>query len=126
MNRKYIMLVVFIALFGVSSYYILFIKTKKYESSSVITVKDLSKEQSISSIGSMVLGQGNINLQQDLELLSLYIKSYGMYDLIDREFNLTNYYQSSAIDPLDRLYKDSRLFLWKLTKENLLNNILVI
>ncbi len=108
MNRKYIMLVVFIALFGVSSYYILFIKTKKYESSSVITVKDLSKEQSISSIGSMVLGQGNINLQQDLDLLSLYIKSYGMYDLIDREFNLTNYYQSSAIDPLDRLYKDSR------------------
>jgi len=121
---KDIIKLIFILIFIIVSYYIISIKTQKYRSNTIITIKDLSKKQSVSSIGSMILGQGDINVKQNLELLSVYIKSYDMFEKIDKDFNLTSYYQSKVIDPIDRLYTKKEfpynLPLWELNKDNLL------
>jgi capsular polysaccharide transport system permease protein len=106
----------------VVGYYIIYIQTEKYQSNSVITIKDLSKKQSISSLGSLVLGQGDINTKQNLELISVYIRSLDMYKMLDKDYNLTKYYSSDKLDILERLKKDTNIYFLKLNQENLLKN----
>ncbi len=110
----------FLAIFIGGTFYIVSVKTEKYASSSVVSVKDLSNKQGVSDIGSMLLGQGDVRTQQDSELLTVYIQSPEMFEKIDREFNLTRYYSSEQVDPIERLYPDSPLQFYRLDRENLL------
>ena len=65
-------------------------------------IKDLSQKQSTSPLGALLLSSGSKSMT-DAKLLEVYIKSYDMFDILDREFNLTDYYRSDNIDFLHRL-----------------------
>lgn len=101
------------------SYYIAFVQTEKYASTTVLMIKDLSQEQSVSPLGSLLLSSGSESTQ-DAKLLELYIGSSEMFWLLDREFNLTSYYSSGAIDPLHRLSSQALFPFWQASKEHLL------
>ena len=117
-RQRIILRLISILVFLLGAYYTLFIQTQKYESNSVISVKDLSKNQSISALGAMFLPNGP-GPSQDSSVLQIYISSQDMYNYLDKDFNLTNYYTSKKIDFLHRLYKDTNITLAKATKENL-------
>ena len=121
MNKRQRIFLRLIALIAILAgvYYTIFIQTQKYESNSVISVKDLSKNQSISALGAMFLPNGP-GPSQDSSLLQIYISSQDMYAYLNKDFNLTNYYTSKKIDFLHRLYKDTNITFLKATKENLL------
>jgi len=92
----------FLSLAAAVIYYITVIKTEKYESKMILIIKDLSQEQSVSPFGSLLLPGGSES-QKDARLLEVYMKSNDMYELLDKEFNLTSYYSSQTIDTLNRL-----------------------
>ena len=119
MKLKFIKFI-FLTMLILVIYYILEIETEKYASKTIVTVKDLSQKQSVTSISSMILGQGDINVKQNLELISVYIKSLDMYKKLDKDFNLTRYYTSQKLDFLHRLYKDSNIPYFQESEENLL------
>ena len=103
MRIKSILFKLFFFSFALSLvYYINFLKTEKYESKMTIIIKDLSQEQSVSPFGALLLSSAS-NSQQDARLLEVYMKSNDMYELLDKEFNLTSYYSSQTIDVLNRL-----------------------
>lgn len=101
-------------------YYVLFIKTEKYESSTVVLVKDLSKQQTTTPFGAMLL-TGSSAITQDSMLLDTYIKSSDMYELLNEEFNLTAYYSSTLIDVYARLYKDTFITIREINYQNLMD-----
>lgn len=101
------------------SSYILFFKTEKYESSSTVIVKDLSEKQATSPLGAMLLAAGS-GVSQDAMLLDVYIKSSDMFELLDAEFKLKNYYSSDKIDVYNRLYHNTFLISRAMNRINLL------
>lgn len=101
------------------SVYILFVQTEKYESSTIISIKDLSQEQSISSFGSLLLGASS-ETSQDASLLQLYIESGEMYTLLDKEFNLTAYYTGEELDMFSRLSNKLLLPMFEVNQKNLI------
>ncbi|CAA6800819.1 MAG: Capsular polysaccharide export system inner membrane protein KpsE [uncultured Sulfurovum sp.] len=112
--------ILFLSLFVSSIYYIFYIATEKYESQSTIMIKDLSNEQSTSSLGSLLaVGSGSESMV-DAKLLEVYIKSLDMFSTLDKEFNLTAYYKSDQVDILHRLSNNSFLPNYWFSKENLL------
>ena len=102
------------------SSYILFVKTEKYESSSTVIVKDLSEKQATSPLGAMLLAAGGAGVSQDAMLLDVYIKSSDMFELLDKEFKLREYYSGKKIDIYNRLYRDTFLTNRKMNGINLL------
>ena len=102
-------------------YYIFFIETEKFESKSVIMIKDLSSGQTVSPLGSLLSGGLDNKTLQDAKLLEVYIKSGEMYAFIDKEFNLTSYYQSDKIDPLHRLSNRFNMPFFEANHANLLS-----
>ena len=100
------------------SVYIVSVESERYESTGIALLKDLEKKQKI-SLSEMLLGQGSSTLQ-DSKVLELYIRSHEMYDYLDRIYHLSEYYSSESLDPLQRLYPDAILPLWKKSKANLL------
>ena len=117
-SLKLFMRLIFIILFISFSIYIILVESERYESSSITLLKDLEKKQKI-SLSEMLLGQGSSTLQ-DSKVLELYIRSHEMYDYLDRIYHLSEYYSSESLDPLQRLYSDAMLPLWKKSKANLL------
>ncbi len=113
--------VIFILLMLILLCYTLFLKTEKYESSSIVMVKDLSQRQSTSPLG-VLLNTGPIGTLQDSMLLNVYINSSDMFELLDKEYNLTGYYSGESIDFYARLYKNSPFELRALNKKNLLES----
>jgi len=111
---------IFLGIFALIAYYIVGIESEKYESNSVVMVKDLSAKPSASALGSMLLGGVGSSEMKDAKLLEVYINSFEMYQKLDREFNLTGYYASKKIDPLQRLYKEHQLIWFTQNSENLL------
>lgn len=101
------------------STYILFFKTEKYESSSTVIVKDLSEKQSTSPLGAMLLAAGS-GVSQDAMLLDVYIKSSDMFELLDAEFKLRDYYSGNKIDIYNRLHDDIFLTSREMNNINLL------
>jgi capsular polysaccharide transport system permease protein len=93
---------IFIVLFLVISYYILYVETEKYQSQSIIMIKDISQEQSVSPLGAL-LSTGSSESVRDAKLLDVYMQSSDMYKVLDKEFNLSQYYASDTIDPFHRL-----------------------
>jgi len=117
--QRILLKLIFMAIFTAGAYYTIFIQTQKYESNTIIAVKDLSKSQSISALGALFLPNGP-GPSQDSKVLELYIRSQDMYDYLDKDFNLTSYYTSNKIDYIHRLYKNTKIDYIKVTKENLL------
>ena len=116
---KYLLKIFFILLLMVITYYIIEIQSEKYESRGVVMVKDLSqKEVTSSALGSLL--SGSSSEMKDAKLLEVYINSYAMYDYLDKEYNLTNYYISNKIDPLYRLFPLEYKSPFQVNKENLL------
>jgi len=85
----------------------------------IIIIKDLSQEQTVSPFGSLLLPSGSES-QQDARLLEVYMKSNDMYELLDKEFNLTAYYSSQTIDTINRLNNE---FILPIFEENRVNFI---
>jgi capsular polysaccharide transport system permease protein len=113
--------IVFILLTLLTLFYTLFFKTEKYESSSIVMVKDLSQKQSTSPLGAL-LSVGNTGTTQDSMLLDVYIKSSDVYDFLDKEYNLTTYYSGEEIDYFSRLYENSPFGINELNRVNLLKS----
>ncbi|RLA76947.1 MAG: hypothetical protein DRG30_01590 [Epsilonproteobacteria bacterium] len=105
-------------LFAATAIYIFRYETERYESQSVVSLKDLSRKQAMDSIGSIITGPSGDS--QGSRLLELYIKSHEMYDYLEYKFHLSEYYTSETIDELHRLYKDSKLKHFDANKENFL------
>jgi capsular polysaccharide transport system permease protein len=116
---KSIFKLIFLALIFFVAYYIWYIETEKYESSSIVMVKDLSQNQTPSALGSL-LGASGSSVVQDSMLLSVYIHSSEMYALLDKEYNLTQYYSSDRIDAYNRLYSEIPLSFYQINGKNLL------
>lgn len=111
----------FLVFFVLSAYYIFYVQTEKYESKSIIMIKDISRGQSISPFGSLLSGSISKSMQ-DAKLLEVFIKSSEMFNLLDEKYNLTAYYKSTKIDVLNRLSDKSTLPLFELNKRNLMLN----
>jgi len=105
-------------LIGVA-YYIIEIQSEKYESKTVVMVKNLSQKQVVSSALGSLLAGGSSEMK-DAKLLEVYMNSYEMYDYVDREYNLTAYYSSKQLDPLYRLYTTNYSLPFQLNRKNLL------
>ena len=110
----------FVFLFVVISFYILTIRTEKFQSSSTVIIKDLSQQQTASMLGSMLLGQSS-SIMRDSKLLEVYIQSMEMFLALDKEHNLTHYYGSSEIDFIQRLNPNALFSMNKNNHENLLS-----
>ena len=105
---KILFKLIFLALFLFIAYYILYIETEKYGSQSTIIIKDISQEQSVSPLGAL-LSTGGSESVRDAKLLEVYIKSSDMYNILDQEFALTQYYSSELIDPFHRLSNSTKI-----------------
>jgi len=115
---KIILKLIFILLLVLSVLYVVYIETERFQSNSVITVRDLSQKQTANPFD-MILAQTS-PVMQDSKLLELYIRSEDMYKYLDKEHNLSKYYTSKQIDPLRRLSDNIPLPSYQLSKENLL------
>ena len=112
--------VLFLFLFFYSIYYIFFLETEKYSSKSIIMIKDLSQNQSVSPLGSLLLPSGSKSMA-DAKLLGIYIKSSDMFNILNKEFNLTDYYKSDKIDFLHRLSDSIFLPSYLVNMQNVLS-----
>jgi len=110
---------IFIVGFIFISIYIIFIKTEKFTSSSIVIIKDLSQKQSTGLLSNLLVGNGS-SVVQDSELLNLYINSYEMFNYLDKEYNLSSYYSSQKIDFIQRLYPNSSIEYIALNSKNLM------
>jgi capsular polysaccharide transport system permease protein len=115
---KNLLRVIFLLIFGVSVYYIVSVESERYESSSIVLLKDLSKKQSV-KLSDILIGAGS-STTQDSKVLELYMRSQEMYDYLNKKFDLDNYYSSDKLDFLQRLYSDTVLPLYRANKNNLL------
>ncbi len=111
--------ILFILFFTLSFLYITTIETERYESSTLITIKDLSSKQEI-NLSSFLSGQGSDTLK-DSKILELFIRSWEMYQHLDKHFHLTAYYTGNQMDPLRRLYKNTSIRYIEKNNQNLLN-----
>lgn len=82
--------------------YIGIFKTSFYESTASVTIKNLDEGSTASTLLGLVSGQSN-NSTQDAMTLQEYLKSYEVYDKLDKKFDLTNYYKSD-LDFLQKMY----------------------
>jgi len=125
---KWFLRVVLGTLFVAITIYIFSYETERYEAQAVVALKDLSQKQAMDSLGSILMS-GSSETTQSSKLLELYIKSHEMYDYLEYEFHLSDYYTSEKIDELNRLYKDTKMKYFRANEENLLrkyNDDLVI
>lgn len=109
----------FLSILIYSIYYIFFIETEKYSSSATVMIKDLSQNQSTSPLGSLLMPMGS-NSMRDAKLLEIYIKSSDMFSILDREFNLSNYYKSREIDLIHRLSDNIPFPMYNFNMQNIL------
>jgi len=95
--------IVFIVLLVFSIIYVGLIKTSFFQSSAVITIKNLDDTSTTSSLLGLVSGQSN-DSTQDAMILQEYLKSYEVYDKLDKQFDLNTYYSSFDLDFLQKMY----------------------
>jgi capsular polysaccharide transport system permease protein len=114
---KTILKLLFTAIFFTVGYYIINVETERYESVTIVLLKDLSKKQSM-DLGS-ILGQTSSTMQ-DSKILELYMRSNEMYEYLDEKYQLSNYYTSDKLDFVQRLYADTSTPFYIASKENLL------
>ncbi len=88
------------------SYYVGFVESELYESSSIILIKDLKSPTMPTNMITTLLPNANSNMQ-DSKLIEKYIYSIEMFNKIDRKFKLKEHYMSRDIDFLQRKYSFS-------------------
>ena len=110
----------FFALFTAITIYIAYIETEKYESTSIIWLKDIFVKQS-PDVASSILGQPSETMQ-DSAVLELYIRSSEMYDFLDKKYHLSEYYTSEKLDFLQRLYKNTVIPYYEANHKNMLES----
>jgi len=115
---SWIIRILFIFFFTISVFYITSIETERYESETLITVKDLSSKQEI-NLSSFLSGHGSDTLK-DSKILEYFIRSWEMYTHLDQKFNLSAYYTSDRLDPLRRLYEHANIRYFAKNDKNLL------
>ena len=115
---KTVLKLFFTAIFLLIASYIVYIESERYESVSITILKDLSKSQEM-DLGSMLLGQTSTTMQ-DSKILELYIRSNEMFEFLDKEYNLSTYYISEKLDPVQRLYQDTDFPFYLASRENLM------
>jgi len=116
-NIKILLKVFFTLSFILGTFYIISYETERYQSDSIINIRDLSQKQTANPFD-MILSQAS-PVMQDSKLLELYIRSEEMFNYLNTKFHLSTYYSSNKIDILRRLSPNSKLEFFKLTKENL-------
>ena len=121
---KIILRIFFTLLFLVGAYYISTIESEKYQSDSIVLLKNLDKKTNL-NLSQIISGATSSNFQ-DSKILELYIRSYDMFSYLDKEDNLTKYYSSKELDFLQRLYKDTKIPYFKLNKKNLLKKLQIL
>jgi len=118
MKNKIIIKMMFLSIFLISVYYILDIESERYESSSIVLLRDLSKKQSV-NLSDILMGSSS-GVTQDSKVLELYMRSSEMYNFIDSKFKLNSYYISDELDILQRLYPTSFLPIFRANNNNIL------
>ena len=108
----------FSSFFIAGATFIIFYETERYESRSIINIRDLSEEQSSNPLDA-ILAKGS-PVMQESKLLELYIRSADMFAYLNKGFNFREYYSNEDMDILKRLYKETKNPFYRLTKENLL------
>jgi len=93
----------FITLIAFASFYVLFLQTHLFESSSSILIKNISREAQTPTLLSMISGDSGGNAQ-DAMVVKAYLSSAEAFNKIDKEFELAKHYSSSSQDFLQRLY----------------------
>jgi len=104
------------------SYYVYFIQTELYQSSTTILIKDLKSPAMPSNMLTALMPNSTSNMQ-DSKLIEKYIYSMEMFNKIDKKFGLKKHYMSQELDLLQRKYSfsSSRDFL-ELYKNRLIVN----
>lgn len=93
----------FVILLILSVIYVGVLKTSFYQATASITIKNLDKSISTSSLLGLMSGESNNNTQ-DAMVLQEYLKSYEVYNKANEKFSLTEYYDSNNLDLLERMY----------------------
>ncbi len=115
---KTVLKLFFTAIFLSLSFYIIYIQTERYESKCITLLKDLSQKQQM-DFGSILMGQSS-GTMQDSKVLELYMRSNEMFNVIDKEYNLSKYYTSKVLDIRQRLYTTTSIPFLLASKENIL------
>ena len=101
MNR--IVRTLFILAFLMGSFYILFLETRLYRSSSVTMVKNLN--ETMPDLGGLgIFASASSSTVQDARILQTYLASRDELKRLDQRFALYRHYHSDALDFADRLY----------------------
>jgi len=100
-NLKFVFF--FLIPFILSTTYILYFESELFKSSSTILIKDLKSPQLNSNILGNLFSNSSSNMQ-DSKLMEKYIYSWEMFNIVNREFNLTKHYMSKDLDFLQRVY----------------------
>ena len=101
--------IIFIIIFILLNLYYLVIKSEEYQSSTALIVRSMNQTSSASTLGLSLLGMGSSSQLQDSMIVEEYLKSLDMYKQVDAKFHLTQYYESDAIDFVERLPKDATI-----------------
>lgn len=115
---KLVLKLLFVAIFATISWYIIFIETERYESTSIILLKDLSQRQKM-DLNSILTGETS-NTMQDSKVIELYMRSGEMYDFIDEKYHLSEHYVSKDLDVMQRLYEETTIQYLYASKKNML------
>jgi len=87
----------------ISSFYVLFLQTHLFESSSSILIKNISREVQAPTLLSMISGDSG-GSAQDAMVVKAYLSSAEAFNKLDKEFELSKHYSSSSQDFLQRNY----------------------
>jgi capsule polysaccharide export protein KpsE/RkpR len=90
-------------MFMLGTFYILFLETRLYQSSSVTMVKNLNDQMpDLGGLG--IFASASSSTVQDARVLETYLSSRDELKRLDRQFLLYEHYHSDTLDFADRLY----------------------
>ncbi|MEA3314288.1 MAG: hypothetical protein U9Q30_00330 [Campylobacterota bacterium] len=81
-------------------------QSELYKSSSSLVIKDLSSSAS-PAVDLGIFSKSVSTSSQDFSIMEKYLRSYEVYNKIDKKYNLSSYYQSDKIDILNRIIIDT-------------------
>jgi len=96
-------LILFLLPFALISYYIFFLQTELFKSSSTVLIKDLKQMSAPTDMLSALMPSSSSNMQ-DSKLLEKFIYSADMFKTIDKKFALKEHYKSKELDFFQRMY----------------------
>ncbi|MCF6243632.1 MAG: hypothetical protein L3J43_01190 [Sulfurovum sp.] len=104
--------------FILAAYFVIVLETERYQSDTLITIRDLSKKQTPNNAFDMLSQSSPV--MQDSKLVELYMRSDDMFTHLEKKFNLTSYYAGEKMDIIRRLSPLALMPFYSLNKENLL------